>query len=283
MAPIRPTNQRHFMTVANAVNKDSISLENKLMIIEQGLAESSLTTSQVVQLLVIAFKSHKNGDNSFKRVLSSLTATLKLLESLGKTKSAKKEINGFEYVEMGDGLKWATCNVGASKPEEKGTDYRWGEVTPGFVGVQDYRWGTYKYMNKYVTKEEYGVVDNLTVLEPADDAASVHMGGSWRTPTVEELTKLTDTQLFDWSWDSVNKGYLVVSKIAGFAGNHIFLPSTTTGIVEGVPDSPDGEYWSSSVKKDASIYAHLLDFHQYLIRVTSTTRCANCHVRAVSD
>ncbi len=35
----------------------------------------------------------------------------------------KKEINGHEYVEMGDGLKWATCNIGASTPEEAGSEF----------------------------------------------------------------------------------------------------------------------------------------------------------------
>ncbi len=37
----------------------------------------------------------------------------------------KKEINGHEYVEMGDGLKWATCNIGASTPEEAGSEFAW--------------------------------------------------------------------------------------------------------------------------------------------------------------
>lgn len=37
---------------------------------------------------------------------------------------------GHEYVDMGlpSGTKWATCNVGASSPEEFGTPYAWGEV-----------------------------------------------------------------------------------------------------------------------------------------------------------
>ena len=41
-------------------------------------------------------------------------------------------INGHVYVEMGDGLKWATCNVGADKPEKVGTLFAWGV----FMGIR---------------------------------------------------------------------------------------------------------------------------------------------------
>ena len=40
------------------------------------------------------------------------------------------DANGHEYVDLGlpSGLKWATCNVGASSPEEYSDYYAWGEV-----------------------------------------------------------------------------------------------------------------------------------------------------------
>lgn len=40
------------------------------------------------------------------------------------------KINGHEYVDLGlpSGLKWATCNVGASCPEEYGQYFAWGET-----------------------------------------------------------------------------------------------------------------------------------------------------------
>ena len=39
--------------------------------------------------------------------------------------------NGHDYVDLGlpSGLVWATCNVGASKPEEYGNYYAWGETS----------------------------------------------------------------------------------------------------------------------------------------------------------
>ena len=41
-------------------------------------------------------------------------------------------INGHGYVDLGlpSGLKWATCNVGANRPEEYGDYFAWGETSP---------------------------------------------------------------------------------------------------------------------------------------------------------
>lgn len=103
--------------------------------------------------------------------------------------------NGYTWVNLGlpSGLKWASCNVGAEKPEDYGNRYAWGEVLP----KEDYSWETYKYANgafdklltKYCNNASYGdngFTDNKTTLEPEDDAAHVNWGGSWRMPTDAE-------------------------------------------------------------------------------------------------
>ncbi len=43
-----------------------------------------------------------------------------------------KLINGHEAVDLGlpSGTLWATCNVGASSPEELGDYFAWGETKP---------------------------------------------------------------------------------------------------------------------------------------------------------
>ncbi|MBO5975012.1 MAG: hypothetical protein J6P95_04780, partial [Paludibacteraceae bacterium] len=78
--------------------------------------------------------------------------------------------NGYEWVDLGlpSGLRWATCNVGATKPEEYGNYYAWGETSPKTT----YSWSTYKWCNgsgdtmtKYCTDSDYGTVDNKTVLD----------------------------------------------------------------------------------------------------------------------
>ena len=55
------------------------------------------------------------------------------------------KLGNHEWVDLGlpSGTKWATCNVGASKPEEYGDYFAWGEVEPKEV----YDWSTYKWCN----------------------------------------------------------------------------------------------------------------------------------------
>lgn len=40
------------------------------------------------------------------------------------------ETNGYQYVDLGLSVKWATCNVGATSPYDTGNLYAWGEVSP---------------------------------------------------------------------------------------------------------------------------------------------------------
>ena len=153
--------------------------------------------------------------------------------------------NGHGYVDLGlpSGTKWATCNVGATKPEEYGDDFAWGETEPKTT----YDWSTYKWCNgsestltKYCDWASYGkdsFTDDKTVLEPEDDAAAVNWGGAWRMPTNAECQELIDN--CTWTWTSNYNGTGVAGQIVTSKtnGNHIFLPSG--GYV--------GVYWSSSL------------------------------------
>ena len=155
--------------------------------------------------------------------------------------------NGYEYVDLGLSVKWATCNVGATKPEDYGDYFAWGETQPKGT----YNWRTYKYCNdssssltKYCTYSSYGTVDNKTQLELDDDAARANWGGSWRMPTDAELTELREQ--CTWTWISQNgvTGY----KVTGINGNSIFLPAA--GCRDGSSLSSAGgigDYWSSSL------------------------------------
>ena len=161
--------------------------------------------------------------------------------------------NGHEYVDLGlpSGLKWATCNVGATTPEGYGNYYAWGETTT----KETYSWATYKWCNgsestltKYNTSSSFGTVDNKTVLELADDAARVNWGGAWRMPTDAEWTELRDN--CEWTWtDDYNgtgvKGRIVTSKTNG---NSIFLPAAGDRNNDDLYFAGDyGTCWSSSL------------------------------------
>ncbi len=156
-----------------------------------------------------------------------------------------------EAVDLGLSVKWATCNVGASSPEEYGGYYAWGETEEKSY----YDWSSYKYckgsfdtLTKYCTSSRYGTVDNKTVLEPEDDVAHVKWGGSWRMPTEDEIRELTDN--CSWTWTSQNgvNGYVVTSNSNG---NRIFLPAAGSRWGESVYDrGSDGYYWSASLGED---------------------------------
>ncbi|MBQ7253551.1 MAG: fimbrillin family protein [Bacteroidales bacterium] len=135
-----------------------------------------------------------------------------------------------EAVDLGLSVKWASCNLGAYKPEDYGDYYAWGETTT----KENYSWETYKWCNgsensltKYNTDISYGKVDNKTVLEPADDVANVKLGGKWRMPTVSEVNELISTKdkaSYQWEWKSLSghNGWLV-TYLAN--NNSIFLPA----------------------------------------------------------
>lgn len=164
--------------------------------------------------------------------------------------------NGYSYVDLGlpSGLKWATCNVGATKPKEIGYLFAWGEVEP----KEDYSLGNYKWYNasdstytKYYTDSNKaknntktkGIVDNKVVLEKKDDAATVNMGGHWRMPTKEEFEELISC----CKLERKKKGY----KLIGPNGNSIFFPAAGFRNDGGLRDAGYfGYYWSSSLRTD---------------------------------
>lgn len=157
------------------------------------------------------------------------------------------EQGGIYAIDLGLSVKWASCNVGAEKPEEYGDYFAWGEVKP----KEDYDWSTYKYcrgsynsMTKYCTSSSYGIVDDKTVLDPSDDAATVNWGGSWRMPTKAELDELREKCKWTWTKQNGVKG----AKVVGPNGNSIFLPAA--GYRRGTSLRYAGShsnYWSSSL------------------------------------
>ncbi|MBQ0095524.1 MAG: Ig-like domain-containing protein [Bacteroidetes bacterium] len=181
----------------------------------------------------------------------------------------QKDRVDMQYVDLGLSVKWATCNVGAEKPEDYGDYFAWGETET----KSDYSWSTYKYckgsydsMTKYCDNSSYGYngfTDNNSVLDPEDDAAHVNWGGDWRMPTKAEKDELRNTSNCTWTWTTMNgvNGYKVVSKKSGYAGNYIFLPAAGyRGGTALYRVGSDGYYWSSSLNTGSPGGAYCLYF-----------------------
>ena len=162
-----------------------------------------------------------------------------------------------EAIDLGlpSGLKWASFNVGASKPEDYGNYYAWGEVET----KEDYSWETYKWCNgsyntltKYNTQSNYGTVDNKTTLDPEDDVATTKLGGKWRMPTDEEWMELWDKCTWTWTTRNGVNGRLVT----GLNGNTIFLPAADYRYWTDLSNVGSiGYYWSSSLYPSYSLSA----------------------------
>ena len=158
-------------------------------------------------------------------------------------------------------------NVGASKPEEYGDHFAWGETEGYDSGKTTFNWSTYKWCNasygtitKYCTYSYYGYngfTDNKTELDPEDDAACVNWGSDWRMPTYDQLEELRVQ--CTWTWYTINKvtGYLV----AGKNGNVIFLPAAGSRYDTSLDDAGSGGYyWSRTLDSGNPYFAWNLYF-----------------------
>ena len=175
----------------------------------------------------------ENQDAATKKYIDELIAQLQTqnenIETAIEHLNEVIRLGGHDFVDLGlpSGTLWATCNVGASRPEDYGNYYAWGETT-----VKDtYNWSTYHYSNgsattltKYCNNAEYGnngFTDNLTTLQSSDDAAAANWGNGWRMPTYDEINELENNCTIIQTNVNTISGWL----FTGPNGNSIFLPN----------------------------------------------------------
>lgn len=192
---------------------------------------------------------------------------------------------GYEYVDLGLSVKWATCNVGAEKPEDNGDYFAWGETTT--KSIYDYSWAKYKWcegtetsFTKYCISSAHGEFDNKSTLEATDDVANVELGGAWRMPTKEEFAEL----LAECEITELPEGLKFTAK----NGNYIILPfggfRKEDGTIKSVGSY--GYYWTNELSENESSKAkdliisengdgsRILDFYD-------GNRCSGLSVRPV--
>lgn len=185
------------------------------------------------------------------------------------TQATTGSINGHDWVDLGlpSGLKWATCNIGATRPELYGNYYAWGEIT---------------------TKTEYTAENSLTYNQPlydisgdvTYDAARANWGSTWRMPTKVELEELVNNCTFTWTTQSGVYGMIVT----GPNGNSIFLPAAGgyrgsslyfTGMF--------GLYFSSTPYESYRLDAYYLYLERDVSNVSHNCRYEGYTIRPVSD
>ena len=224
------------------------------------------------------------------------------------TLSVMMDSQHHEYVDLGlpSGTLWATCNIGASVPEENGLFFAWGDVEGHNRDYrfphEEYKWSEGKghmFVNKYTfaDKRTYGcwykdgiyvgtVVDgvtykNLTNLLPEDDAAMAIWGKEWCMPTVDQISELCDKRNTVIKLVKANgvMGYLVRSKRNK---KTLFFP--TRGSIPYLEDVPEqGAYWSCSLCTDDSSCASILKFSSDRVYVDEYLRFYGLMIRPVRN
>lgn len=185
------------------------------------------------------------------------------------------EFEGHEYVDLGlpSGNLWATCNMGATQPEQSGSCYAWGETST----KSSYSWSTYSgYTASWIEKApldgdgfpigediqhpaqypDYG----LDICGSTHDAATANWGGYWHMPTDVDIQELLD----NCTWTSTTKNGVSGYKVTGTSGNWIFIPNSSL--------------WTSTLYSRGSE-----DYAKYLYgnSLSSTSRYYGYYVRPV--
>ena len=199
------------------------------------------------------------------------------------------DYNGHEYVDLGlpSHTLWATMNVGASKPEDYGDYYAWGETTTKTTYTEDnYKWkglSTDELVARGVVREDN--LYNQYTLTPSYDVATVKWGNAWRMPTGEEISELLKYTTIKATAQNGVEGYLLTSTVNK---KSIFLPAggewNQNGIIRG--DLHYAQCWSSELNKYHDEYALLISIYTYTYRMYSSLstggyRYVGCPVRPV--
>lgn len=197
---------------------------------------------------------------------------------LDQEKIERQFINGYEYVDLAlpSGLKWATMNVGANAPEEKGYYFGWGET----IQKPLYSMGnSYTYGKDFKSLQEEGILSDSLTLEQRQDAAHFYMGKPWRIPTKNEFIELADH--CDWKWVEMPSisGY----EITGKNGNSIFLPAAGFVLGSAITKEWEGGHYWTSTPYDETHYAYTFIFSNNSFSISWNNRYFGRVIRPVTE
>lgn len=198
--------------------------------------------------------------------------------------SGKESMPNDYWVDLGlpSGILWAKCNVGATKPEEYGDYYAWGETEPKSY----YNWSRYRYASvddngNLEDLNKYGNYDLKTILDYSDDAATTNLSKAARTPTQAEWLELLLNTTYEWTMVNGVFGRKFTSEKNG---NSIFLPAAGERTDSELYYAGErGEYWLLSIVRDEDKKAETYEFSSYNGGgcMCTQSRCCGLPVRAV--
>ncbi len=246
-----------------------IASNEGLTIVEKGFCYSYLKTPTTDDDKVVC----QTGGNGIEAILSGLVPNSKyyvrayVVNSKGGTVygsklefTTKDEFPVGEAVDLGLSVKWANMNMGASKPEDYGGYYYWGET-----GM----WND--YYDREDTPED--------ISGTKYDIAHVKWGGDWHLPTSEQVNELLSKCTLFWTSQNGVNGLLVT----GPNGSTIFLPAAGSRSYNIVSQRTEGKYWSSKLWKQFDGNAYCLSFSETGEETKVQARAIGFSVRPVTN
>ena len=183
---------------------------------------------------------------------------------------SEAELGGVQLWE--NGPYWAERNVGASKPEDYGYYFWWGDTVgytnteSGWISVKDGTSISFSSSGAAGSTcgkdnsalQSAGYIDSTGNLVAAYDAVTAHLGSPWRMPTDSEFSALANNCTTTWITTNGVSGYLVTGT-GKYANRSIFLPAAASGYGSNLDYvGTYGWYWSSTPFSDSSDYAWCL-------------------------
>ena len=214
-------------------------------------------------------------ENNTNNIKPQPTGYKQARDNMNNTSNVTNTHNGHGFVDLGlpSGTLWATCNVGATSPEQAGLYFAFGEVD-GFT-VEQVNSGKRAFDEKSYKAKDISIIFSLK-----QDAANHYMGGKWRMPTTDEWQELIYSCNRVWTENYKGtgvKGSIFTSRVNG---NSVFLPAAGYCNISSVNlVGSEGNYWSASGRSLG--YAWCLYFYFGDQRLGSYRRCCGCSVRGV--
>ncbi len=264
----------------------SITPSGDKLVIESGSTRFEIEKERILAMTYQSAKGDVNDDMTVN--VADIVTVVNIISGGSPGTGGGKAPASAEAVDLGlpSGLKWANMNVGASKPEDYGDYFAWGETTTKDI----YSWESYKWCNgssrtlkKYCSNSEYGgyngFTDSKTVLDIEDDAARANWGGDWRMPTNADFEELIANTTNEWTTQNGVNGYKFTSKTNG---NSIFLPAAGYRWSDGLDlVGLHGDYWSSSLGESYTNLACYLYFGSEVVGTNNGGRDSGTSVRPV--
>ena len=307
------------VSITSAVCSQTSSLWAKLDLIEtafiQGLADEVTALEGIVRALESMHNGNLGGivskieamkttlEGKVAQGLADIFAAIanlsdyrEILIAINRTlyNMTDHSINGHEYIEMGPGRKWATMNVGATLPEEKGDYYAWGDVETYYTSLDPLVWKTgksggyigenYKFVEHSGTHDDRIHADRITKYTLEDRSYS-SWWYNWGDDVFrgDRATELGDPQYnyaddvarqdwgatwriptkADWEWLIENCTWESTTDYKGKVGLLItsYIPGYEFNQIflpaAGIIASVYGsgcEYWSSTLKETSEAY-----------------------------